>query len=238
MSEIEANKPNENTAITNFNPMQDVFTPDNDWLTGLRIKSPSSAKLQGEIGDWVFGNDRPLGKEIKVVVGPWRFAARRFEGETMGLQAFNRTKDAKFQFNEQSGLYEWKFPRYSKDWLEIKNKVKPDNGTKCRNLTGIDIMLWLPDIEQWCFYFVSGAAKNPKMTDVGPTLMRNPHKTFVLVTKKGPGSFHYYIPIIKSKLTETTPLPSDFDRQAEKFIDVPIELDGSEDADDSTTVER
>jgi len=182
----EITKPSENNLVTQITKDQ-----TSSFIPGLRIAQPMSEILKEEntnvkIGDYYL-IDKPMGKKVNVRIGPWRFHALRLKNNSVDAEDFNLSKDSKYENGQ------WNTTTHSPLFAEInaqaKSKTLP-KGTQA--MAGFDILLYLPDFNQYCFFFL---AKTALKQDVHITCMNNQQREASLWVKKiETAQFSWYVP--------------------------------------------
>jgi hypothetical protein len=195
------------------------------FIPSLRIKSKAS-DIPGTPGDWVWNNEQVIGPNVKICIGPWKMAARRFEGDNLAAYSYNRSKDSKWEFRQDLGILVWTYTTKTPVYLEILEKRKPDAGKACRNLVGFDILFWLPEINQWGSYFLASWSK--RLTTVFEDCMQNMGRVANLGTKLGPGKNSYHIPTFALITGEVASFPKDAEKVFAEFLNDPIEVDSAQ----------
>lgn len=186
-----------------------------------------------------------IGEPLEVHIGVWRYQAWRFQGKTLEIKSHNLTEGSKFRdgnwelndtdkrvgtihtpdfftvmvggvlgnikalakLNEQFGAATVE---------QYRAKAKANSGVQLRNLVGFCHLLYIPSINEWTVYFISGQAKT--QTNVYQDLRRFQGGVGVLLSKKGAGQYEPMIPEFRSVPGQQAKFPADFDAMFEKFL--------------------
>lgn len=165
-------------------------------IMGIRIVQPQADVLMipdttFKMGDYSCGQDN-LGNRIKVIIGPYRYAARRFKKDTLDAESFNLADGASYDYNTGN----WTFPySVTPAFAEILQKKIPDNGKDLANIVGYDVLFYLPDFDRYVLYFIAKTALT--MTNVFNVCRENRGKIAYLGSEKAPSkTYNWFIPTI------------------------------------------
>lgn len=126
------------------------------------VHSTSDALKQGtaQYKDYTMGNSN-LGPQFMAVIGPHRYHALRLVNNQVDIEDYNLTKESIYNADTNK----WDFPFngtplfYTPDFLAVKNRVIPDNNSKgVANLFGIDVLLYLPQLNDFGIFFIAKTA--------------------------------------------------------------------------------
>jgi len=212
------------TELVNNKLFNDVMKSGaSNFISNIRIwhSSMNIADYPASWNDWVIKGTN-YGPDIRILIGPWRFAARRFETNSLVLQSFNIGENSKYDPETNR----WDHTEFTEDYLRIKNPPVGEQdlpGMKRRNLVGFDFLFYLPDFKDWVQYFMAGASKNESV-DVLQSLINNPNRVAILGQKDGKGNYQYKTPTLKILVDETPDWPEDQEDKFNTFIHPEVEI--------------
>lgn len=195
MSQIQTTNLKDSPLTVPMSPMDLILKKGSaEFLNGLRIKSSGSDIPEGKVGDWIL-NKTVLGDKIKAFIGPWRYAARRWKNRnSLDLYSFNIGPGVKYDSDKNDWILDPSNP-FTKDFLEILEEKIPSKFPAIQNTVGFDVLLYLPEIKEWCFYFIGGSAKNE--TSVFQNCREGINRVAILGTQHGLGKNNYYTPNLR-----------------------------------------
>jgi hypothetical protein len=172
------------------------------FIPQLRIAQSSMEQVQtgkAQIGEILLSTGENLGHQAKVVIGPWRNHAIRFENMTeVGLEDFNLTPNSIFVAPENKWVHpDGMTPGY-REILEkrIPDNNDTDNGPLISNCAGHDVLFWLPDQGVFALFLVARTALS--MANIYPLSRTNRGASALLsaVMKSSKKGFKWQVPML------------------------------------------
>lgn len=185
------------------------------------LTDPNLKDLNLRIGDMLLPNERlNLGKEVKVLIGPWRYKGMRIENGNVTLVDYNLTKNSRY-IPEQN---DWSMP----DGITPSMQSIYDgqsNGSTLLNDVGKEILFYLPEYQIGFTLWLKGTMLT--MSKIFESCKANPGKFAVLVSEQAKSKkYVWFIPHIRIlSPQEEINLPDSFLDTVELFLNPGIVYD-------------
>jgi hypothetical protein len=186
MSELATNTNNETSIVPmSNNDMEKQMLKAagaSEFIPVLRLTHPVSEAFKNKTcqpGEYSLNNTKNLGQDVKAIVGPMRWCAMRLKDGNVDLIDYNIGPNAKYSSQSNS----WEFPDgFTLPFKEILDQKIPNNGQKIVNLVGYQFLLYLPDYNEWCIWFIYKT--DLTMGKLNEILQRNKGRTIILTTQE------------------------------------------------------